>query len=50
VATAHDVMGHADQQVADDLGLTLGQERDILARTRAAVRGQLNRTHTGGPR
>jgi RNA polymerase sigma-70 factor, ECF subfamily len=50
VLTAHDVTGRADQQVADELGLTLEQERDILARARAAVRDQLDRTQTDGPR
>jgi RNA polymerase sigma-70 factor, ECF subfamily len=50
VVTAHDVTGRADQQVADELGLTLEQERDILARARAAVRDQLDRTQTDGPR
>jgi RNA polymerase sigma-70 factor (ECF subfamily) len=50
VVTAHDVRGRADQQVADELGLTLEQERDILARARAAVRDQLDRTQTDGPR
>src|SRR5579859_1075687 len=37
VVTAHDVAHRDDQQVADDLDLTLDQERDILARARAAV-------------
>jgi DNA-directed RNA polymerase specialized sigma24 family protein len=49
VVIVHDVMGQADRQVAGDLGLALGQVRDILACTRAAVRSQIDRTHTGGP-
>jgi RNA polymerase sigma-70 factor (ECF subfamily) len=50
VITAHDATGRADQQVAGELGLTLEQERDILARARAAVRDLLDRAQTDGPR
>jgi RNA polymerase sigma-70 factor (ECF subfamily) len=50
VVTARDVAGRDDQQVADDLDLTVAQERDILARARAAVRDGLDRTRTDGPR
>jgi RNA polymerase sigma-70 factor, ECF subfamily len=39
-----------DQQVAADLGLTVKQVRDILARARAAVRDELDRARTDGPR
>lgn len=39
-----------DQQVAEDLGLTVGQERDILARARAAARNRLDQAQTDGPR
>ncbi|HKN52980.1 MAG TPA: hypothetical protein VJX66_10790 [Amycolatopsis sp.] len=39
-----------DHQVADELGLTVEQERDILARARAAVRDRLDRARIGGPR
>jgi len=39
-----------DPQVAADLGLTVPQVHDILARARAAVRDQLDRTQTDGPR
>lgn len=39
-----------DRQVAAQLSLTLEQERDILARARAAVRDRLDRARTGGPR
>jgi RNA polymerase sigma-70 factor (ECF subfamily) len=49
VVTERDVARRDDQQVADDLGLTLGQERDILARARAAVRDRLDRTRADGP-
>jgi hypothetical protein len=48
--TARDVAGRDDQQVADDLDLTVAQERDILTRARAAVRDGLDRTRTDGPR
>jgi RNA polymerase sigma-70 factor (ECF subfamily) len=42
---------HADDhQVADELGLTVEQERDILARARAAVRDRLDRARIGRPR
>jgi DNA-directed RNA polymerase specialized sigma24 family protein len=40
----------ADQQVAADLGLTVKQVRDILARARAAVRDELDRAQTDRPR
>lgn len=50
VVTARDVAHRDDQQVADDLDLTLDQERDILARARAAVRDWLDRTLRDGPR
>jgi RNA polymerase sigma-70 factor, ECF subfamily len=50
LVTAHDVTGRADQQLADELGLTLEQERDLLARARAAVRDQLERMQTDDPR
>jgi RNA polymerase sigma-70 factor (ECF subfamily) len=39
-----------DQKVAEDLGLTARQERDLLARARAAVRDQLDQARTDGPR
>jgi len=39
------LMAHAD---AGELGLTVEQERDILARARAAVRDRLDRTRIGG--
>jgi RNA polymerase sigma-70 factor (ECF subfamily) len=39
-----------DQRVADELGLTVEQERDILARARATVRDRLDRTRIGGRR
>jgi len=39
-----------DQQVAADLGLTVTQVRDILARARAAVRDELDRARADGPR
>lgn len=39
-----------DQRAAADLGLTVKQLRDILARARAAVRDELDRGRTGGPR
>jgi RNA polymerase sigma factor (sigma-70 family) len=39
-----------DQQVAADLGLTVKQVRDILARARAAVRDELDRVQTDAPR
>jgi RNA polymerase sigma-70 factor (ECF subfamily) len=39
-----------DPQVAADLGLTVDQVRDILARARAAVRDRLDRIRTDGPR
>jgi RNA polymerase sigma-70 factor (ECF subfamily) len=49
VVTERDVARRDDQQVADDLDLTLDQERDILARARAAVRDRLDRTRADGP-
>jgi RNA polymerase sigma-70 factor (ECF subfamily) len=39
-----------DRRVAGDLGLTVKQERDLLARARAAVRDQLDRARADGPR
>ena len=39
-----------DQRVAADLGLTARQERDILARARAAVRDQLDQARPDGSR
>jgi RNA polymerase sigma-70 factor (ECF subfamily) len=39
-----------DRQVAADLGLTVKQVRDILARARAALRDEIDRARTGGPR
>jgi hypothetical protein len=39
-----------DRQVAADLGLTVEQVRDILARARAAVRDELDQARTDGPR
>lgn len=39
-----------DQQVAADLGLTVKQLRDILARARAAVRDELDRGRTDSSR
>jgi RNA polymerase sigma-70 factor, ECF subfamily len=48
VLMAHDVEARDDRQIADDLDLTVDQERDILTRARAAVRDQLDRAWTGG--
>jgi RNA polymerase sigma-70 factor (ECF subfamily) len=39
-----------DRRVAGDLGLTVKQERDLLARARATVRDQLDRARADGPR
>jgi RNA polymerase sigma-70 factor, ECF subfamily len=39
-----------NRQVAADLGFTMEQVRDLLARARAAVRDELDRARTGGPR
>jgi RNA polymerase sigma-70 factor (ECF subfamily) len=50
VVLAHDAARRADQQVADDLDLTLGQERDILARARAELRKRLDQAQSDGPR
>jgi RNA polymerase sigma-70 factor (ECF subfamily) len=50
VVTARDVAHRDDQQVAGELDLTVGQERDILARARAALRERLDRTGTDAPR
>ena len=50
VVAARDAADGDDQQVAEDLGLTVEQERDILARARAAVRDQIDRVRTDGPR
>jgi RNA polymerase sigma-70 factor (ECF subfamily) len=46
VITAHDVEHRDEQRVADDLDLTGGQDRDILARARAAVRDELDHAQT----
>ncbi|HXT87720.1 MAG TPA: hypothetical protein VN714_00525 [Trebonia sp.] len=50
VVLARDLARCADQQVAADLGLTVKQVRDILARARAAVRDELDRARTDRPR
>jgi RNA polymerase sigma-70 factor, ECF subfamily len=42
VLLGHDADGHDDARVAAELGLTVAQERDILARARAAVRDRLD--------
>ncbi len=42
--------GGDDQQAAADLGLTVKQVRDILARARAAVRDELDQAAADGPR
>jgi RNA polymerase sigma-70 factor, ECF subfamily len=44
------VARRGDQRAAADLGLTVKEMRDILARARAAVRDELDRSRTGGPR
>jgi len=46
VLTAHDIEGRSDQEVADELQLTPRQERDILARARAALRHTIDRAQT----
>lgn len=48
IVTARAAARGDDREVADRFGLTLRQERDILARARAAVRDRLDRTRTGG--
>jgi len=50
VVLAHYLARRDNQQVATDLGLTVKQVRDILARARAAVRDELDRAWTDGPR
>lgn len=50
VVLARFLMRRDDQQVAADLGLTVKQLRDILARARAAVRDELDRVRTDGSR
>jgi RNA polymerase sigma-70 factor (ECF subfamily) len=50
VVLARFLARRGDQQVAADLGLTVKQLRDILARARAAVRDELDRVRTDGPR
>jgi RNA polymerase sigma-70 factor (ECF subfamily) len=50
VVAARAAAGGDDPQVAEDLGLTVKQERDILARARAAVRDQLDQAAADGPR
>jgi RNA polymerase sigma-70 factor (ECF subfamily) len=50
VLMARDVAGHHDQQVADDLDLTLEQERAVLARARAGVRDRLDHMRLDGPK
>ena len=42
VLLRHDVVGDDDDRVATALGLTVEQERDVLARARAAVRDRLD--------
>ncbi len=39
-----------DAAIADELGLTPAQERDILARARAALRDGVDRAQEAGPR
>jgi RNA polymerase sigma-70 factor, ECF subfamily len=50
VVAARAAAGGGDRQAAADLGLTVKQERDILARARAAVRDQLDQAAADGPR
>jgi RNA polymerase sigma-70 factor (ECF subfamily) len=50
VVTARAAVDGDDQRVAADLGLTAHQERDILARARAAVRDQLDQARPDGSR
>jgi RNA polymerase sigma-70 factor (ECF subfamily) len=50
VVTARDAVDGDDQRVAADLGLTAKQERDTLARARAAVRDQLDQARPDGSR
>jgi RNA polymerase sigma-70 factor (ECF subfamily) len=50
VVVARYLARRAAQQVAADLGLTVKEVRDILARAQAAVRDELDRARTGRPR
>ena len=50
VVAARAAAGGDDRQVAADLDLTVKQERDLLARARAAVRDQLDQAAADGPR
>jgi RNA polymerase sigma-70 factor (ECF subfamily) len=50
VVTARAAVDGDDQRVAADLGLTAQQERDVLARARAAVRDQLDQARPDGSR
>jgi RNA polymerase sigma-70 factor (ECF subfamily) len=50
VVLARNRAPRSDQQVAADLGLTVKEVRDILARARAAVRDELDRARTDRPR
>jgi RNA polymerase sigma-70 factor (ECF subfamily) len=50
VVLARYLARRADQQVAADLGLTVKEVRDILARALAAVRDELDRARTDRPR
>ena len=50
VVVARYLARRGDRQVAADLGLTVKQVRDILARARAAVRDELDQARTDGPR
>ena len=50
VVAARAAAGGDDQRAAADLGLTARQERDILARARAAVRDQLDQARPDGSR
>jgi RNA polymerase sigma-70 factor, ECF subfamily len=50
VLIARGLAGGDDRQVAAQFGLTLRQERDILARARSAVRDRLERARMGGGR
>ena len=49
VVVARYLAHRADQQVAADLGLTVKEVLDILARARAAVRDELDRARAGRP-
>ena len=50
VVAARAAAGGDDQQAARELGLTVRQERDLLARARAAVRDRLDQARTEGSR